>query len=56
MRGLELECPSCGSDRVIGLVFPQDLVGEILVEMPERPLAKCAECGQRLTARGSAPR
>ena len=51
MRILELLCPSCGSDQVIPLNLPQDGVhGEILREMPERPLAKCIECGHRLTA------
>lgn len=40
-------CPDCGSDRVILLTFPQDeFIGD---QVGERPLAKCAECGHRLT-------
>jgi|HubBroStandDraft_4_1064222.scaffolds.fasta_scaffold05689_6 DNA-directed RNA polymerase subunit RPC12/RpoP len=44
-----LECPVCGSDRVVPLTF-ETAVGELLAELPERPLAKCADCGHRLTA------
>ena len=49
MGGMEWRCPSCGSARVIPLTFPPG-AGIGLAELPERPLAKCAECGYRLTA------
>jgi|HubBroStandDraft_4_1064222.scaffolds.fasta_scaffold581945_2 DNA-directed RNA polymerase subunit RPC12/RpoP len=42
-------CPSCGSERVIALNFPQD-VGVVLEEGGERPVAKCAVCGHRIYA------
>jgi len=45
----ELECPACGSDRVLRLAFPR-VADELLVEMPERALGKCDDCGHRLTA------
>ena len=44
-----LICPKCESDRVIPLTFPPDL-GEITVGMPDRPVAKCADCGHELSA------
>jgi hypothetical protein len=46
---VELECPACGSDRVLRLAFPR-VADELLVEMPERALGKCDDCGHRLTA------
>jgi DNA-directed RNA polymerase subunit RPC12/RpoP len=47
---MELECPACGSDRVIPLSFPPVVRDEILIATPERPIAKCVECGHRLSA------
>jgi Zn finger protein HypA/HybF involved in hydrogenase expression len=44
-----LICPKCESDRVISLTFPPDL-GELMVGMPDRPVAKCADCGHELSA------
>lgn len=46
---VDLVCPGCGSDRVILLTFPP-VFGEVSTETPERPVAKCAVCGYRLTA------
>jgi hypothetical protein len=45
-----LVCPKCESDRVIPLTFPPAL-GDVFVGMPDRPVAKCAACGHRLSAR-----
>lgn len=45
-----LLCTKCGSDRVVPLTFPSVLIEQVYVEAPERPLAKCVECGYRLTA------
>jgi len=44
-----LICPKCESDRVIPLTLPPDL-GEVMVGMPDRPVAKCADCGHELSA------
>jgi hypothetical protein len=46
-----MPCPLCGSDRLISLTFPQD--GETAVwrteeAPPERPVLKCAVCGNRV--------
>jgi ssDNA-binding Zn-finger/Zn-ribbon topoisomerase 1 len=46
---VELDCPACGSDRVLPLAFPR-VAEELVVEMPERALGKCGDCGHRLTA------
>jgi hypothetical protein len=45
-----LLCPACRDDRVVPLTFPA-VLGEIMVEMPDRPIAKCVGCGHRLSAR-----
>lgn len=45
-----LVCPMCAGDRVIPLTF-ETVIGEMLAQLPERPIAKCASCGHRLTAR-----
>ena len=45
-----LLCLQCGSDRVIPLTFPSVLVEALFVEAPDRPVAKCVDCGSRLTA------
>jgi rubredoxin len=37
-------CPLCGSERVISLASPEDFAAEI-VEVGQRPSAKCAVCG-----------
>lgn len=42
-------CPKCGSDRLIPLTFTPAL-GEEWVDLPRRPVAKCANCGQRTFA------
>jgi len=47
--GVELVCPACRSDRVIPLNFPL-VFGGIILDMPERPIAKCMDCGYRLSA------
>jgi transcription elongation factor Elf1 len=44
-----LTCPTCGDDRVIPLTFGP-VIEEIMVEKPDRPLAKCVVCGYRLSA------
>lgn len=44
-----LTCPACGDDRAIPLTFGP-VIEEIMVERPDRPLAKCVECGYRLSA------
>jgi hypothetical protein len=49
MRAVLL-CTQCGSDRVIRLTFPSVLVEALFVEAPDRPVAKCVDCGYRLTA------
>jgi predicted RNA-binding Zn-ribbon protein involved in translation (DUF1610 family) len=45
-----LVCPNCGSDRVISLTFSPIVLTEVVIEMPDRPIAKCADCAHRLTA------
>ena len=45
-----LLCSQCGSDRVLPLTFPSVLIEQLFLEAPERPLAKCVDCGYRLTA------
>ncbi len=45
-----LVCANCASDRVIPLTFPSVLVEEIFLKAPDRPVAKCVDCGHRLTA------
>ena len=39
-------CPTCGSDRLIPLTFVPAL-GTDRAELPKRPVAKCAACGER---------
>lgn len=46
---LDLECPACGSERVLPLAFPR-VAEELLVEMPEGALGKRGDSGHRLTA------
>ena len=43
-----LPCASCGSDRGIPLSFPSELVEQLFQEAPNRPVAKCVDCSQRL--------
>ena len=45
-----LLCTQCGSDRVIPLTFPSVVLEALFVEAPDRPVAKCVDCGYRLTA------
>lgn len=45
-----LLCTACGSDRVVPLTFPSVLVEQLFIEAPDRPVAKCVECGHRMTA------
>jgi len=45
-----LLCTQCGGDRVIPLTFPSLLVDALFIEAPDRPVAKCVDCGHRLTA------
>jgi predicted RNA-binding Zn-ribbon protein involved in translation (DUF1610 family) len=45
-----LACPACGDARVIPLTFGP-VIEEVLVEMPDRHLAKCVGCGYQLSAR-----
>ncbi len=42
-----LVCPRCGSDRLVTLTFTSAM-GEELVDLPKRPVAKCVDCGHRL--------
>ena len=46
-----LMCPNCGADRVIPMTFPmyQREAGPKVVL--HRPMAKCADCGQRIFAK-----
>jgi hypothetical protein len=39
-------CSKCGSDRLIPLTFPSPL-GKDKADLPRRPVAKCAVCGER---------
>lgn len=39
-------CTKCGSDRLVPLTFSA-LLGEEKVDPPRRPVAKCANCGER---------
>jgi len=45
-----LVCGNCASDRVIPLTFPSVLIEQLFLEAPDRPVAKCVDCGYRLTA------
>jgi DNA-directed RNA polymerase subunit RPC12/RpoP len=42
-----IRCPICGSERVILLTF--DRAAADMLPDAERPLAKCVNCGHRLT-------
>jgi DNA-directed RNA polymerase subunit RPC12/RpoP len=42
-------CPKCRSDRLVLLTFSAAL-GDEKLDLPERPVAKCANCGHRLSA------
>jgi len=43
-------CPNCGSERLVLLTFTS-AQGDEAPDLPERPVAKCAACGHKLTAR-----
>jgi hypothetical protein len=45
-----LVCANCASDRVIPLTFPTVLIEQLFLEASDRPVAKCVDCGYRLTA------
>jgi DNA-directed RNA polymerase subunit RPC12/RpoP len=45
MRGL-VRCPACGSDRLIPLTFGT-VTAEDRIDVERRPVAKCADCGER---------
>jgi DNA-directed RNA polymerase subunit RPC12/RpoP len=40
-------CPRCGSKRVVLLTFPEE--DSIPRHLVPRPIARCADCGHRLT-------
>lgn len=40
-------CPRCASKRVVLLKFPEEESGRH--EVAARPIARCADCGHRLT-------
>jgi DNA-directed RNA polymerase subunit RPC12/RpoP len=39
-------CPACGSDRLIPLTFGS-VLGNDRTDLTRRPVAKCADCGER---------
>jgi DNA-directed RNA polymerase subunit RPC12/RpoP len=40
-------CPRCASRRVVLLTFPDD--ESVRTKSPLQPIARCADCGHRLT-------
>lgn len=45
-----LLCANCGSDRLLPMTFPSVLVEQLFLDAPDRPAAKCVDCGYRMTA------
>jgi hypothetical protein len=46
----KLCCPHCGADRLVPLTFPVYRPQAAPEVVYRRPVAKCAECGERIDA------